>query len=184
MKKSSREIAPLLCLFLLVAWSLSAQTASKVNNKPCLTFAQDFYNWYVANVFENFKATNPEMPWREAMKYKGDPFSTELSRALIESEAEAKAEGDPVLDFDPILGTQDPADRYVVRSVSKKNGHCWAQVYGVWSRDASGPGKQPQVIAELALTDGRWVFVNFHYPISTSPESENLLSILRHRYHH
>jgi len=87
------------------------------------------------------------------------------------------------LDFDPILNTQDPADRYVVRSVMRRGGHYWANVYGVWSRPVSGQEKQPQVVAELNFKNGRWVFVNFHYPNSTNPDNENLLSMLRYQYH-
>ena len=102
---------------------------------------------------------------------------------MIKSEAEAEADGDPVLDFDPILNTQDPAGRYIVRSVIIKNGHCWANVYGVWSRPIPAQSDKPQVVAEIEFKDGRWLFVNFHYPNSTNADNENLLSLLRYRFH-
>ena len=117
------------------------------------------------------------------LEVQSNPFSRELSRALIESDAEAKAEGDPVLDFDPILNSQDPAERYVVRTVTRKDGYYWAEVYGVWSRPVPDQDKRPQVVAEMTFKDGRWQFVNFHYPNYTDPNNENLLSILRYRYH-
>jgi hypothetical protein len=126
------------------------------SEKSCLHFAQAFYNWYVAEVFKDFKVNNGKVPWQAALLYKGNPFSRELTRALIESDAEAEADGDPVLDFDPILNTQDPAERYLVRSVASKNGRYWANVYGIWSRPVPDQSKQPQVVAEMIFNNGRW----------------------------
>lgn len=178
-----RSIALLLCISLL-SWPLYAQNESRNGKQQsCLRFVQGFYNWYVAEVFKDLKENNGKVPWHAALKYKGNPFSRELTRALIASDAEAEVDGDPVLDFDPILNTTDLADRYVVRNVIYKNGHYWADVYGVWSRPVPDQGKEPNVVAELAFRDNRWSIVNFHYPDSTNPDNENLLSILRYQYH-
>lgn len=176
------KITLLLCVFVLGALSLQAQRNSKASEQSCFRFVQDFYNWYAANVFKDFKAKNRWVPWRAAMKYKGNPFSSELTKALIDSDAEAETDRDPVLDFDPILNSQDPANRYMVRSVTLKDGHYWANIYGVWRRPVPDQGGEPQVVAEISFESGRWLFVNFHYPNSTNPDNENLLSILRYQY--
>jgi hypothetical protein len=173
----------LLCALLSSTLCLQAQPQSQESEKGCLHFAQAFYNWYVAEVFKDFGIRDSGDPWHAALKYKGNPFSPELTQALIDSEAEAKVDGDPVLDFDPILNSQDPAEHYVVKKVTYKNGHYWVEVYGVWSRPvAPEEEKRPQVIAEVIFKDGRWQFVNFHYPDSTHPDSTNLLSILGYHY--
>jgi hypothetical protein len=172
----------LVCALLLSTPWLQAQPESHESEQGCLRFAQVFYNWYVAEVFKDFKVRNSDVPWHAALRYKGSPFSPELTRALIDSYAESKA-GDPVLDFDPILPSQDPTEHYVVKRVTRRNGHYWAEVYGVWTRPvAPEEEKRPQVIAEMAFKDGRWQFVNFHYPNSGHPDNINLLSILRYRY--
>jgi hypothetical protein len=183
MRTVKRSIALLFCVFFLGACALRAQEGSQNSEKSCLRFSQDFYDWYVKKTLNDLREANQLAPWHAAMRYNGNPFSRGLTRALVESDAEAKADGDPVLDFDPILNTQDPADHYVVRSTALKNGHCWAEVYGVWSRPIPPQGEKPQVVAEIVFENGRWHFVNFHYPNSTNPDNENLLSLLRYRYH-
>ena len=182
MKDRRRKHSVLLCVLLLCSQWLQAQTNPQHDKRSCLHFAQDFYNWYVAEVFKDFRASGGKAPWRAALTYKGNPFSPELSQALTESDAEAKADGDPVLDFDPILNSQDPAEHYIVRTVTRKNGHCWADIYGVWSRSVPNDERRPQVVAEMIFRDTRWQFVNFHYPNTTNPDNENLLSILRYQY--
>jgi hypothetical protein len=181
MRDRSRRSAVLLCALLLSTPWLQALQGPQDSEKSCLHFAQAFYDWYVAEVFKDFRTSDGKAPWHAALKYKGNPFSPELTRALVESDAEAKTDGDPVLDFDPILNSQDPAERYLVRTVTRKNGHYWAEVYGVWSRPAPEDEKRPQAIAEMIFKDGRWQFVNFHYPNGTNPDNESLLSILRYR---
>jgi hypothetical protein len=171
-----KRIALVLCALLLSAWPLRAQKEPDSGRESCLRFVQSFYDWYVAEVFKDLK--EHKVPWHSALKYKGNPFSQELTRALIASDAEAKVDGDPVLDFDPILNTQDPAERYVVQNVTYKNGHYWAEIHGVWSEPA--PDNKPQVVAELTFQDNRWSIVNFHYP--DSPDDVNLLKILRAHY--
>jgi hypothetical protein len=174
--------AVLLCALVLSTPWLQAQQSAQDSEKSCLHFAQTFYGWYVAEVFKEFRASDGKAPWHAALKYEGNPFSAELTRALVRSDAEAKADGDPVLDFDPILNSQDPAERYVVRTVTRKKGRYWAEIYGVWSRPAPEEDKRPQVIAEMIFKDNHWQFVNFHYPDNTNPSNESLLSILKYRY--
>jgi hypothetical protein len=101
---------------------------------------------------------------------------------LRASDAEAKAEGDPVLDLEPILNSQDPAEHYVVGIVRVSHNRCLADVHGVWSRAIPSNGGAPNVVAELILEKGRWVFVNFHYPGSGNLPSIDLLKILGAHY--
>jgi hypothetical protein len=168
---------------LLGICSLQAQKQPPSDEQSCLDFTQAFYNWYVTEVFKGFKTNNGKAPWHAALNYQRNPFIHELTRALIKSDAEAKADGDPVLDFDPILNSQDPADRFVVRSVTRKNGRYWADVYSVWSRPFSDQGKGPDVVAEITRKDSRWQFVNFHYPNKMALDDYHLLGILKFRYH-
>jgi len=79
------------------------------------------------------------------------------------------------LDFDPILACQDCDIGSNVEKTTIKDGRCWAEVHG--GRDKSG-NSELRVIPELALKDGKWEFVNFHYPNPERPEFENLLSLL------
>lgn len=179
MQWRKRILAAGISILLMVCCTLRGQRTVQATKDSCLHFTQTFYNWYVAHALN---AAN-SVPWIVALKYEGGPFSKDLAQALVRSESEAKAEGDAVLDFDPILNTQDPADHYLVRSVTRRQGHYWANVYGIWSRPVSGQGQKPQVVAELMFKHGRWFFVNFHYPNSTNPDNENLLTILRYQYH-
>jgi len=144
------------------------------NEKSCRTFVQGFYNWYVLESRKESSGCTSDL----ALKYKSSVFSPELARKLREdSAAQAKAAGELVgLDFDPFLATNDdPYERYVVGKVSPKGEHYWAQIYGI---HAGKKSKDPAVVPELALKNGRWTFVNFHYGKSEYPVNENLLSIL------
>lgn len=164
-----------LCIFVAAPNTVQAQNHLQGTEDSCHRFTQNFYDWYVPYVF---KMGDREAPWHLALKYRGDSFSRELARSLKASDAEAKAEGDPVLDFEPLLNTQDPAERYVVRTVRISNNRCLADVNGVWSRPVPSNGDAPNVVAELVFEKGRWVFVNFHYPGSGNLPDIDLLKIL------
>ena len=116
--------------------------------------------------------------WNLALKYKRSVFSPELFRQLIEdSEAQAKAAGDHVgLDFDPLLSSQDPSERFVVGNIARKNDTYLVEVYGMESGK-----KRENVVPELVRKNGRWLFVNFHYPDFEHVPRNNgdLLSLLK-----
>ena len=38
---------------------------------------------------------------------------------------------------------------------------------------------KPDVTPELAFENGHWIFLNFHYPNTGSPNNENLLALLQ-----
>jgi hypothetical protein len=141
--------------------------------ESCRSFVKGFYEWYVAQVF----ATSTG--WLEPiLKNKSSDFSPELLRALREY---AEAPGNPQneideLDFDPFLHAQDTADRYLVGDIIRDGSTYLAEVYGIWSGRKNG---KPDVIPELMLKDGQWLFVNFHYGKSKRSKDENLLSVLK-----
>jgi len=122
-------------------------------------FVQGFYSWYVPEALK----TQEEPVWNVALKYKRTVFSPALFRALKEdSEAQARASGEIVgLDFDPFLNTQDPCDRYEVRTITPQEGGYRVDIYGVCSGKRN---VKPDVVAKLAHQDGSWAFTNFLYP--------------------
>lgn len=71
----------------------------------------------------------------------------------MESDAESKADGDPALDFDPVLFNPCISEHYVVRGVAMKNGHYRDDVYDMSSEPGcrTGQGKLPDVVAEMVF---------------------------------
>jgi hypothetical protein len=175
------KIAVLFCVSLLSACSVGAQTPPAANEKSCLQFTQDFYSWYVKLVFKSFDDKKARDVVLTALTYNGRHFSHELTLELRQAKAEEAASRDVILDGDPFLNSQDPAERYVVRKVTEKNGRYFADVYGIWPVPPAELGKGPQVVAELIFKDGRWIFVNFQYP-HTGPGADDLLNLLNNQH--
>lgn len=159
-----------LFFFLMICGSLHAQEKSPPSiQQSCRDFVQGFYTWY----------TRHEVHWSDSIKQRRSAFDPELFRLLKEdAEAQDKVTGEIVgLSFDPILASQDPANRYVVGAITRKGDSYWAEVYSIRSGKKN---KKPDVVAEAKLKNGRWVFVNFHYDNDPRyPENENLLSVLK-----
>lgn len=173
-----RRIAVLLLVCVAGAARVSAQNgAGGAGEASCRQFTQAFYNWYVQKVAESDHGVKAD-PLLEALEYKGHPFASELAGKIRAVTAKQKKLYKVLLDFDPILNTNVPAKQYVVRRVTQKNGHYRAEIYALGDAAHPQPYDGPQVIVEMSYSQGRWVFVNFHYPGSPYPESENLLSIL------
>lgn len=179
MSTPTRRIAVASCILFLFAGSAQAQKQHQDLTGSSRHFTQEFYSWYVKTVFAKPPSKSAGDPLLAALSYEGHPFSRELDQGVREVKAEEKSSHEAILDFDPILNSQDPAERYVVRKISEKSGHFWADIYGVWSRPPSDLGTGPQVVAEMVFENNRWVFVNFHYPGSPPAASDNLLSMLR-----
>ena len=164
-----------LFLFAATCCSLQGQGGGPADiQKSCGNFGREFYDWYVPQALKE----NVGPPWDIALKDKSRAFSPELLRLLRgDSKAQAKVAGEIVfLDFDPFLSSQDPAERYVLGTITSKADRCWVEIHSISS------GKKidkPDVVPELMLKAGRWLFVNFHYGKSEYPENENLLSMLR-----
>lgn len=142
--------------------------------KSCQQFVRGFYNWYAPKAQAGGSVAASDL----ALKQRRALFSAELVRALREdSEAQASAHETIVgLDFDPFIHAQDTADRYATGKITIKGNTCWAEVYGIQS---GKKGVTPDITPELLNKNGRWIFVNFHYPNASRPEFENLLDLLK-----
>lgn len=166
-----------LLLSLTVSCCLEAtQNHPQTSEESCQKFVQDFYNWYMSKALKRI----PSDALGLALKYKRDAFSHELVRGLEAVRAEQKADKDVGLDFDPILNSQDPGDpgdSYVAGRVARKDDTYTVELHGVFSRLQMQ--KEPLVLAELKIENGKWVFVNFQYPNSTSEQNENLLVLIK-----
>lgn len=153
------------CWFALIisASSLAQQSQKSQATLNCQRFTQEFFDWYTP--FTQNDSDGPALDI--AIKDKAGVFSPELLRALRgDAEAQARTPGEIVgIDFDPFVGSQDPADHYAVRHVSVKGNTCSAEVWRDSPSDTRTPKPQiPDSIAELVEQAGRWKFVNFRYP--------------------
>jgi hypothetical protein len=146
--------------------------------EDCGQFVQRFYDWYLARENALTKENSQKSADEVALSEKASVFSSELVRALREdSAASKKSPGEIVgLDFDPFLNAQDVPERYLVGKVQRKSDHWLVEVFGLWNGKKNS---SPDVIPELVLRNGRWIFVNFHYPESKIPINENLLGVLK-----
>ncbi len=123
-------------------------------------FVQKFLDWYLP------VATSLDRKERKvlvALKRKRDSFDPSLADALRKDEEAQEADHDYIVGFDadPFLSGQDTCDRYVATKVSKKGASYMVDVRGEGGCEEYGA---PEVVAEVVQRDGRWIFVNFHYP--------------------
>ena len=164
-------------MFLCLAFSVSVLGQEKKpanTNQSCKQFVGQFYSWYLDLKLKD----NPTRTSELAVKAKPDVFDPSLAQQLREdSAAQDKAGSDLVsLDADAFLGSDGPADRYIVKQVTFKGGKCWAEVHGVREHKE---GKAPEVTPELEMNNGQWRFVNFYFPSPSKPKSWNLLGELK-----
>lgn len=156
---------------------MSAQVAPQSQESlSCQRFAQQFYDWYVP-------FTQKELPTPAsdvALQRKPTMFNPDLLHALrIDSEAQARAKGELVgLDFDPFLGSQDPADHYEARHAKVNGGMCSVGVWRSSPTDTAAKMDKPEAVAELKQQNGHWQFVNFRYSVG-GPDLLHLLANLR-----
>ncbi len=145
-------------LFSVATYPLWAQAQTETEGQQsCRKFVQAFYDWYVPKAVGGHAGRSSD----SALKYKRSAFSPELARSLTEdSNAQSKTSEIVGLDFDPFLGGQDTCEPYSLKSVKRAGNKCWVEVYG----SSCEKRPQPDVVPELELKDGRWFFVNFHYP--------------------
>ena len=165
-----KAILSCVLLFVVASGPLCSQTpaTSKCADSARL-FVQHFYDWYVP--LANKESNEPTSS--VAIRERSGLFSGELLVLLKEdAAAEAKADGYSVgLDFDPFLNSQDPSDRYDIGSIAPKTDGCLVSIVGTRYGKRS---TQPDVIAEIAYRESRWVFTDFRYPDS----GEDLVQIL------
>jgi len=185
----NRRVVLLLCTLFLSALAVRAQEYSPTNGEQsCRSFTQAFYNWYISTAHPPAPESQGFGTWAGTLRYKGrNPFGPEIAQALIESDAESKADGDPAVDFDPILFNPCTPAHYVVRRVTRNSGHYWADVYDMSSEPGcrTGKGKLPDVVAEMVFKGGHWQFVNFYYPDPDPAHAtwaHDLLGLLKYQY--
>jgi len=143
--------------------------------KSCSEFVQGFYDWYFDRLNHVSKETNAASTIDGVLRRKPMVLTAQLARLLKkDAEAAAKSPSEIVgLDFDPFINARDWEGKYSVQSVIIKGNNCRASVWGMDSG-----AKREIVKPELKFISGQWVFVNFHYPGSSSPRDENLIDIL------
>jgi len=151
-----------------------AQTrVESLRERSCRNFVQRFYNWYLAKAASS-EGSDPTSD--VVLRFKPSVLSLKLRRMLIrEYAAEAKMNGDLdlQLDFDPYINAQDFPPTLKVRTAAYHDGKCRASV---WITDP--PANYDLVDPELVFENGKWVFVNFHYPDPETPSDENLIDTL------
>lgn len=164
-----------LCLLLFGLCPALAAPQSP-ERSSCQRFAQRFYDWYVPYTQKRLHIPASNV----ALQRRAIAFSPQLLHALkIDSEAQAQAKGELVgLDFDPFLGSQDPADHYEARHATVKNGTCSVGVWRASPTDTAARMDGPEAVAELKQQNGGWRFVNFTYPVGGS-DLLHLLANLR-----
>ena len=125
-----------------------AQPPAPADQDSCRRFVQAFYDWYAPLTQKETNAPT----WERALREKRDAFTPALWQALEnDARAQAQAQGDIVgIDFDPFLGSQDPAAHYRIRKVTVQGGKCSAGI--------------ANAVAELIYTNGHWRFTNVRYP--------------------
>ena len=177
-RNSSLIRRAILCCCCVVACGsfLYAQNIhSDATESSCRQFVQQFYDWYLPNTHVKAEKTNgPALDF--ALKSKRSLFDPELVRAVEQGKEQARRDEEPFLDFDPVLNTQDPADKYIAEQTTVHGSHCSASVYGVWSQKKTD---EPEVVAELFHTDQGWQFADFIYTNADHPDNKSLRRMLR-----
>lgn len=148
-----------------------AHTQSK-EEQSCQKFVQSFYDWYVFNMLDGecrkvkrLKEQDFSNSCKGASQFHSiavmslkQVLSPKLKTLQDEETTIMTKEGDPGLDFDEYLNSQDPSPKYEVESVQSKEGHCNAVVNGIEEGQI-----RERVMPELINAKGEWRFVNFHY---------------------
>ena len=140
-----------------------AQERSRADEvRSCRQFAQEFYRWYVPFTQANLKYPASDV----AIKRKPTLFESGLLRALkADAAAQNQAAGEIVgIDFDPFVGSQDPADHYEIRKTSVRGDTCLVEVWRDSPKEKPWRPDKPDVIAEISRQSGHWHFKNFRYP--------------------
>lgn len=177
MKSISRTV---LCWHLAVmalnVCGLAQNNDSIGTQESCRLFTQEFYDWYLPNTHVKQAKLNGMPALKFALKGRRYAFESELARQLDAVRALEKRDREPLLDFDPVLNSQDPASHYAVEKAELKDGRCWADVYGEWR--VFKKSEKPSVVAELTFRNRQWQFTDFWYPDSEHRDSKSLLRTL------
>ena len=151
------------CLIVVVLWSMALPQETRAQNEPSslAVFVRSFYGWYAPLASKD----NGTPGLERTLTDKRSSFSAQLLGKLQEDvRAQAAAKGEIVrLEFDPFLASQDPCVKYQVGKVTKKGTAYLVDVYSL-----CGGRRERIVEAEVVSKNGRWIFVNFHYPLMKS----------------
>ena len=120
-------------------------------------FVQSFYDWYtpLAN------AESPTPAWWRVLTTRPEALDSNLVRALrADSAARAGVPTREVLNFDPILDSQDPCPRYEAVQTQRKNGAYFVTIKPLCA-DTTWQTQRPVVAISRAAN--RWRIVNVYY---------------------
>ncbi len=157
----------LVVLIALFSFPISARATTQADASASpRSFAEDFYRWYV-----HLAQGDTSRPWEAAIRLREAQFGPELAR-LLKEDAIAQSHCREIvgIDFDPILNTQDPAQRYELGRLAQKNHRYLIDVYAVLD---GVKNQRPDVTAVFVSKGGHYAFVNFLYP-----EGHDLLNAL------
>jgi hypothetical protein len=130
------------------------RSSAMANEQSCRVFLQQFYNWYAA-------LPDGQDGLTAQLSSKQQYFDPKLWAMLAAvDEAQKHTSENVLLDFDPIRNSQDLSQNFVVEKVSVQDRQCNAFVRG--HQDGE------RVFPELRFSQGRWLFVNFHYENETN----------------
>lgn len=159
-----------------------AQSTQGNEDSSCRRFTQEFYDWY-APLVQDISPNAVSVAQRKIREREPEVLSLGLLRALpADNEAQELAKGELVgLDFDPIVGSQDPADHYEARKLHLEGNRCSVEVWRASPNDTAEKSDKPDVVAVLAQESGRWRFVNFKYPQLNSDLLGELAKLAKER---
>jgi len=134
------------------------ETKAQVSAKG---FVQKFLDWYVPMATASEREELPACI--RAINQKKAIFDRTLVEALQRDWEAQDASPDFIvgLEGDPFLDAQDPCNRYVATRVVKKDQSFMVDIDG--AGDCAERGSE-HFVAEVVQRNGRWIFVNFHYP--------------------
>ncbi|MGV3722085.1 MAG: hypothetical protein ACO1SX_14335 [Actinomycetota bacterium] len=141
----------------------------------CAGFVQHYYDWYRALLAQDTR----EPAVMVAIHRKPELLSGELRNLILaDRQAELKNRSGYIvgLDFDPVTGGSDYAERYTTQRVTRRGLRYFVEVCGITE---GGKQKWRPVTAEVVRWKGRWVFLNFHYRKDNGPGSRDLRNILK-----
>jgi len=157
------------CLLCLMQFLSGQEKKPTGVNNSCREFVGKFYSWYLTNASKDQGRAGDIVLNRRPYL-----LSPVIIRALREDDkAQDKAGSDLVsLDADPFAGGDGLAEAYNVGKVTVRDGRCWAEVHAVWMGKED---QMPDIIPELVIKNGNWLFVNFSFP----NQGWNLLGALK-----
>src|SRR5215472_899577 len=172
----------LLCIVASSPVYMLPQSTHENEDSSCRSFTQQFYDWY-APLTQDLSLKAVLAAQRKIREREPEVLSPRLLRALrVDNEAQERVKGELLgLDFDPFVGSQDPADHYEARKLHLENNQCSVEVWRASRNDNAAKSDKPDVVVVLAQQSGRWRFVNFKYPQLNSDLLSALAELAKER---